>query len=665
MSRDHTLAAAFLVTLALTAPGAASDASQVAFNDYCVRRAAAMTGAAAEEIASIDKWNAVKERRRAELQRMLGLYPYPPRTPLNAKVTGTLKRDGYTIEKLAFESMPGMYVSANLYLPAAPGRKPAIVYVCGHKESQFGAKTGYQEPVIILARNGYVTLTIDPIQSAETFSWHHAPSRAGIFDWYSRGYSPASAEVWNAMRALDYLETRPEVDVQRLGMTGRSGGGGMSWLMAALDSRVKVIVPGASIMTYNWNLREYTNIRKCDCMYFGNVYGHDMLHLGALVAPKPVLMIYGKRDPGFPKTYGYFEEKVGALYRAYGKPDALRSMGEDAAHEGTPGQNPAMIRFFNEHLMGEPGRAIDTRAEPLEPAQLLVFNGQPPADSRTHLFSEILPHSFRAPVPATLEQWEKRKVFLLDNLRQHVFPGFRRLPAPELIAGQQTEKGNWIAHTLTTELGVSVAMLLSGGSKDKRGPALLYIASEGETQASVQGLLGRARAAGMVAVVFPRGVSAQPWDEDFRREAMRNALLIGETVDSLRLHDSIQAARALLGHPRVAPASITVSGRGVAASLALYTALLVPEVQQVALLDPPASHRNGPDFLNVMQYTDLPEAAALLAPRRLNFIAHEPESYAAARKVFGLYGHPEHVFVSFSFEGLLAGKYHHGFASEW
>src|ERR1041384_1911562 len=107
----------------------------------------------------------------------------------------------------------------------ASGANPGIIYVCGHAPTPFGAKTQYQRHGISFAKNGYVAFILDPIQIAETFGLHHGPSSQEMYDWYSRGYTPAGVETWNAMRAIDYLETRPEVDKNRIGMPGRPGGG--------------------------------------------------------------------------------------------------------------------------------------------------------------------------------------------------------------------------------------------------------------------------------------------------------------------------------------------------------------------------------------------------------------------------------------------------------
>jgi hypothetical protein len=134
-----------------------------------------------------------------------------------------LEDDTVVVEKLHFQSSPGLYVTANLYLPKkieAP--LPDVLYVCGHAEVKtndvsYGNKTAYQHHGAWFARNGYACLVIDTVQLGEIPGLHHGTYREGMWWWNSRGYSPAAVEAWNCIRALDYLETRPEIDKTRFG----------------------------------------------------------------------------------------------------------------------------------------------------------------------------------------------------------------------------------------------------------------------------------------------------------------------------------------------------------------------------------------------------------------------------------------------------------------
>ncbi|MEK7408973.1 MAG: acetylxylan esterase [Acidobacteriota bacterium] len=629
---------------------------------YLVREARAITDRAAEEIRSVETWEKLRARRLEETRHMLGLLPWPPRTPLRVQAAGVLDKGEYTVEKIAFQSLPDFYVTANLYVPKQrEGRLPAIVYVCGHSHSPYGAKAEYQRHGISLARNGYVAIILDPIQIAELYAMHHGLTGQEMPDWYSRGYTPAGVEVWNAMRAIDYLETRPEVDAARIGMTGRSGGAAMSWFTAAVDPRVKAAVPVMGISTYAANVRENTQRLHCDCMFLINTFGHDMIHQGALIAPRPLLMAHGRKDALFPVAgYKEFEEKVGALYRAYGRADDFRNIEVDTAHQDSDYLREQAIRWFDRYLKNTPERklAMDYTNAPGE--SLAVFGGKPPAAARNFRVHEILTAGRPSPRYASLGKWEARRKELLALLRANVFGALPEKPDEWTLRQSGKEELE-----IVPAGGVPLRALLRRPAKpDKPLPALLYVASDGEDAQTIFQLLRGPRTGGHVQLaLYPRGAGEVPWEKSFWRATLRNAMHVGQTVDSMRLADVLLGLEVLRKQPGVDPDRILVLGQGVAGVLGLYAAILEPRLHQVMLIDPPSSHVEGPIFLNVLRYTDLPEAAALLAPRRLSFYARMPAAYLHTRHVYALYGKPDDLFLSMHIDGVLEGRYDHGFAS--
>ncbi|MBX6315995.1 MAG: hypothetical protein IRY99_24240 [Isosphaeraceae bacterium] len=163
---------------------------------------------------SADQW----KQKRPELQRqmleMLGLWPLPERTDLKAEVRGTVERPDFVIEKILFQSSPGLYVSANLYRPKeVKAPLPAILYVCGHGKEEkdgiiYGNKAHYRHHGAWYAANGYVCLIVDTLQLGELPGLHHGTYREGMWWWQSRGYTPAGIEAWNGVRAIDYLSPK-------------------------------------------------------------------------------------------------------------------------------------------------------------------------------------------------------------------------------------------------------------------------------------------------------------------------------------------------------------------------------------------------------------------------------------------------------------------------
>ncbi|MEA1950758.1 MAG: prolyl oligopeptidase family serine peptidase, partial [Planctomycetota bacterium] len=248
------------------------------------------------DVKTLDDWKAKKGVYRRQLLEMLGLDPMPERTDLKAAVTGTVESDGFNVENVHFQSRPGLYVTGNLYLPKGLAKPaPAILYVCGHGGEKkdgisFGNKTHYRHHGCWFARNGYVCLMIDTLQLGEIEGIHHGTYREKMWWWNNRGYTPAGVEAWNCVRALDYLETRKEVDPRRMGVTGRSGGGAYSWWITAIDDRIKAAAPVAGITDLENYVVDGCVEGHCDCMFMVNTYRWDYPLLAALAAPRPLLL---------------------------------------------------------------------------------------------------------------------------------------------------------------------------------------------------------------------------------------------------------------------------------------------------------------------------------------------------------------------------------------
>jgi cephalosporin-C deacetylase-like acetyl esterase len=636
---------------------------------YLERAARAETNRAVEEIRSVEAWEKVRARRLDQMRDMLGLLPWPKRTALRVQKAGVLDKGDYVIEKIAFQSIPKIHVTANLYLPKRrSGPLPAIIYVCGHAFSPHGNKSKYQRHGISFAKNGYVAFILDSIQIAEVFGLHHGVSSQEMYEWYSRGYTPAGVEVWNAIRAIDYLETRPEVDKARIGMTGRSGGAAMSWFTAAVEPRVKAAVPVMGISTYAANVRENTQRRHCDCMFLVNSHLHDMIHQGALIAPRPLLMMHGRKDLLFPVAgYEEFEQKVGDLYRAYGRPDNFRNVVVDTGHQDSDYLREQAIRWFDRHLMKSPERQLDLEYSDAPEESLAVFGGKPPADAQNFRVHETFttgPVLSRYP---DLGAWKSRREELLTLFRTKVFKALPARFGDLQVRKSPLEKGAAFQEMeFSPEEGVPIRGLLRKPSKvADRLPGLLYIASDGEDPLAIRALLRnvRGRNSSVHMAVYPRGMGEIPWEKSFWKATLRNAMHVGHTVDSMRLADVLGAVEVLRNEEGVDAERIMVLGKGVSGALGLYAAILDPRIHQVMLIDPPTTHVSGPIFLNVLRYTDLPEAAALIAPRNLSFYARMPAAYEYARHVYALYGKPDRPFLAMDIEAVLEGRYDHNFAS--
>lgn len=576
------------------------------------KEAGSILANAEKEMESRTVWETFRDQRRTEMQQMLGLHPWPERTPLRVREGGRLDREDYTIEKVAFESFPGFFVSTNLYLPRGKGPFPVIVYVCGHAVVPQGAKTYYQRHGISFARNGYACLILDPIQIAEPFSIHHGVYGLELYNWYARGYTPAGIEVWNAMRGMDYLATRPEINMNRVGMTGRSGGAAMTWFTAAVDDRIKVAAPVMGISTYLTNIRENTQKLHCDCMFPINFHRHEMAHQGALIAPRPLLMAHGKKDslfpvPGYEKT----ESLLRQLYSSYGPPERFRNLVVDTGHQDSDFLREQVLRWMDEHLLGVRDRALKMEYQNAPADSLTVFAGRPPAEAVNERGDMLFLPAATLKVPKSRPEWDKRKADLREAIGQIL--GSVRKP----------------------EGGIRTEIRRPQANRDSY-PGLLYLVPPGEDAAMTRAFLrmSGAQDAMVQMIVHARDWTERPMTASARRDLIRNAMHVGTSPDAMRVADVLEAFA--LFRKEAGVGKIMVAGKGSDAGVVLYAALLEPGIDGVVQIAPTESHWQGPMFLSILRYTDLPEAAGMLAPRPLEFFERMPAAYELTSRIYTL-----------------------------
>ena len=339
--------------------------------------AAASSGFAYRELDAMDRacdeaWCALKTKAaydayRLDLRRKMrtACGTFPERTPLNARTVATLGRDGYAIEKVVFESMPGLLVTANLFVPAGAGRHPAVVMSCGHADDGKDCDT-YLRACVIAVRHGFVALMFDPYNQGERKRNGQVSSmqchtqmglRANLLDW-----SAPLLRIWDGMRAIDYVLTRPEVDPARLGYMGQSGGGTMTALMEAADDRIKAAAPSCYL----------TSLRTL-CLTMGpqdgeqNIYGQlafGLNHTGCVLIPDIPVAVTCKFGDMFPyagvrtlfKTVRTVERNVGLGERAF-----LNCA--PGPHGWTEATETASVQFLAKRFLPEwQDRTIDLEA---------------------------------------------------------------------------------------------------------------------------------------------------------------------------------------------------------------------------------------------------------------------------------------------------------------
>jgi cephalosporin-C deacetylase-like acetyl esterase len=566
------------------------------------------------------EWEARRPRLRREYFDMLGLWPLPEKTPLHATITGTVPRGEVVIEKLHFQSRPGLYVTGNLYRPKKFYSKlPAILYVCGHSgRGRDGNKTAFQDHGMWFASNGYICLIIDTLQLGEIAGIHHGTYNLDRWWWQARGYTPAGVECWNGVRALDYLVSRPDVDAERLSVTGISGGGAATFWIAAADERVKVAVPVSGMSDLESYISHKVINGHCDCMFLVNTYQWEWTTIAALVAPRPLLFANSDNDRIFPMDGNRrIITRLRELYQLYDKPELVDDYVSKGGHDYRPDLRVAIFKWINKHLKHDTGEVKDADFKPLEGKLLRVFaeDSDMPKDAVNGRIDEtFVPRAeVNLPKEGEFAQWKKA---MLTKLREQSFRTFpeRIPPIPQYQE---------ITEFVHSEPDINLAIHKEAGVRDG-AVSTVVVADMDESYKKnelLKKLIETAKREGDVRILWTRGGS-EPlrWTRKSPPNYVERAhALLGLTVDQGRVWDIAATVRTLADKNKQVK-TWRVVGHGQAGILAAYAALFEPSIKEIILIDPPPSHRAGPMFLNVMRVLNIPDALGMLAPRRLTLI---------------------------------------------
>ena len=319
-----------------------------------------------------------QEKVKGKLLQIMG--PLPEKTPLNARITGVIKKKDYRVEKVIYESLPGYYVTAALFLPKKiKGKAPAVIYASGHTANGFRSET-YQHVIINLVKKGFIVLAFDPIGQGERLQYYieeEGKSRFGPTtehsypgaQCYISGYSPTKYFVWDGIRSVDYLISRKEVDPNRIGMTGRSGGGTQTAYTAAVDDRILASAPECFISSMEYVLKTIGPQDAEQNLFHMISEGIDHADLMEVRAPRPGLMITTTRDffsiQGARETYA----EVKQFYKGLGSEDYINMVEDDDVHASTKKNREAMYAFFQKYL-DNPGDPVDLEVELFEEQEL-------------------------------------------------------------------------------------------------------------------------------------------------------------------------------------------------------------------------------------------------------------------------------------------------------
>lgn len=327
--------------------------------DYYVARVRAIDAARSRALRGLETSEDAERHVASVRDRIAESFgPMPERTPLNARVTGTIDRDGYRVEQVIFESRPGFLVTGNLYLPKdRQGRLPGVIGTCGHS-TEGKAAEAYQSFSQGLARLGYICFIIDPIGQGERLQYIGedlgSTVGAGVREHLLAGNQQllvgenlASWRAWDGIRALDYLLTRDEVDPARIGVTGNSGGGTMTTWLCGLEGRWAMGAPSCFVTSFRRNLENELPADIEQCPPRALELGLDHEDFLAAMAPKPVIILAKERDYFDVRGSIQAHRRLKRLYTLLGAPENIGLFVGPTEHGYSQENREAMYSWFN------------------------------------------------------------------------------------------------------------------------------------------------------------------------------------------------------------------------------------------------------------------------------------------------------------------------------
>lgn len=596
------------------------------------------------EIEQRQKW--VRETLWASIGGM------PERTPLNARRTGTLDRGTYEVRNYIYESQPNLFIPANLYVPKL-GQKPypAVLFQSGHYW-EGKAYPSYQRMCQGLAQRGFVVLAFEPMGQGERIYYPNAEggSRLPSCDaehtvpgkqFLLFGDTSTRFQLWDAIRSMDFLTSLPMVDTKRIGVTGHSGGGTLTMLLVAADSR-----PACAAVCMG-NLENFVGqkfvppgtVDDAEQDLLNADLGFDRWDLLYPFAPKPLLLIPSERD--FYVTYspdyirnGWEEyAKLRGVFGRLGKEDAIRWTGTPLPHALAYDSRMDIYRWFAQWLTPEAkGTVVEPPVKP-ESVETLRVTESGSAVASLH---SVTPFQMVSARQSQQQPIELRKLLRLAKPGGEPKPVYRKIG--ETQAGKvrvevlevHSEQNVWLpAWLLTPERpdsqGATVLCL------DPHGAEKLWFAPEVDMILPADApfvCAADVRGMGALAPQFSPGPAEYAgWHQQEEAYAW-GSIMLGKPLLGQRVADILALVRALQSHPLTAKRPVRIATQEALTVPALFAAALEPSIEALYLSGGLVSFRQLADtevydypFANfvpgLLNHTDLPLVAASLAPRKI------------------------------------------------
>ena len=516
---------------------------------------------------------------RAKILELLGGLP-DYSGPLSARVTGEIQQPGFIIEKIIFESLPRVFVTANLYRPDRAGKFPGILLPLGHWD--YG-KPAVQQIAGNLALKGFVVLAYDPYGQGERQQLYDRRFEGSLAGGATEqhilagglsvllGESFARFRIWDGMRALDYLSSRPEVIADRIGCTGCSGGGTLTTYISALDPRVKVAAPACYITSFRQLFSGPVGDSEQSLPNFLSS-GLDQADYIELFAPKPWL-ISSTREDFFPFEGSRMAfEEAQRWYGIYGAQDRIKWAVGPGGH-GTPLVVREAIYEWMIHWLRDGDGSPREQDIPLLPEFKLwaTPHGQVADLPGSREVFDVLRDEFqRHQASAHSESYGAGLIGALQDLVR---------PPHEAAAGRVRGSGNAFTFTFQTEPGLEISATMFKQQSTGTGAGVLLVQTSEEVPQRARELAAQGTT---VLVLVPRGLPS-PETNRFSGDWLPNvrAWLIGRSLPAMRAHDILNGFQILKGMPEVDPANIRAEASGIAGIWLLMAAALEPGISHI------------------------------------------------------------------------------------
>jgi hypothetical protein len=549
---------------------------------------------------------------RKGLERCIGGMPSSD-TPLNPRVTGSVEGNGFRVEKVIFEPRPHVYATANLYVPnGIIEPRGAVLLLCGHRE-QAKHCDEYQTVCHYMVHSGLVVMSLDPVGQGERFGFYDPESKQAPMTSVTEhenvgrqcmplGDSLARYMLHDAVRAIDYLCTRPEVDPNRIGVTGHSGGGTQTSLVMMYDQRIAAAAPGGFIMNRPYFLLT-GKAQDAEQKWPGfSALGFDHEDIVMAMAPRPVRILATTYDSVPIEGPRHTVAVNRRFWEMHGRGEDLDIFEDENVHRFTIPLARAAAQFFSKHLLG--GTVVQSSEEiKLIPAQQLwcTQSGQVIGElehaQNTHVENMERLAIFERSRQALPE--DERKKRAIEWLQKRVFSGRQLCDLNQRPSGGGEVANMWVIRKIWwSQTGLLNHCLQFFDSKlaGNKLPVTIGIWDGGSSQLEVHAKwIEETCASGRIAMVLnPTGIGPllphlnSPTDKPFKRFGMMDRytdemMWLGDSMAALRTYDVLRAVELATGSSNIDPSDIRLYGNGRYAIYAGLAALLDDRVQNVCM----------------------------------------------------------------------------------